>query len=89
MTYPQSAGPGPARTEGMAVAALVCGIASLLFCGLVLGIVAVVLAGNAQSRIAASGGRLGGEGMATVGRILGIIGIVGWVIVIAIYVSSR
>ena len=54
-------------------AALVCGILSLFFAGFILGVIALVLASkeNAAHKTAA--------------RVLGIIGIVGWVIFIFIY----
>jgi hypothetical protein len=50
----------------------VLGICCAIF-GLV-GIVAIVLGRSAQKEIAASGGRLTGEGMAKAGFVLGIIG---------------
>jgi hypothetical protein len=60
--------------------ALVVGIISPILglcCAIIglVGIVAVVLGRNAQKEIAASNGRLTGEGMAKAGVILGIIGI--------------
>lgn len=62
-------------TEGMAIGALVSGIASFVICfaGIVTAVVAVVLGTKALDRIDASGGRLGGAGLAKAGRILGYV----------------
>lgn len=70
---------GPPQNSSKAVAALVVGIVSPILglcCAIIglVGIVAVVLGRNAQKEIAASNGRLTGEGMAKAGVILGIIG---------------
>jgi len=65
--YPQAA-----PTDNQAVVALVLGICSVFCC--FLGPVAFFLGNSALRRIRASGGTLGGEGMAQAGRILGIIG---------------
>jgi hypothetical protein len=70
---------GAPQNSPKAVAALVVGIISPvlgLCCAIIglVGIVAIVLGRNAQKEIAASGGRLTGEGMAKAGVILGIIG---------------
>lgn len=67
-------------TDGGATAALVVGIASLVgafFCspvGLILGIVGLILGLMSRSRIRASGGQRGGDGMALAGAITGGIG---------------
>lgn len=71
----------PAPNEGMAVASLVVGIASLvLSClygiGLLGSPVALVLGRISRRRIDASHGQLGGRGMAQAGFILGIVGTV-------------
>lgn len=71
---------GPPKNSSKAVAALVVGIISPILglcCAIIglVGIVAVVLGRSAQKEIAASGGRLTGEGMAKAGVILGYIGI--------------
>lgn len=68
--------------SGMAVGALVCGIASfpmMLLCGifgLPMPIVAVILGILGKREIASSGGTKTGDGMALAGIILGAIGIV-------------
>lgn len=50
------------------------GIVSLLFCGLLTGIPAIVLGVKARKQIAGSGGRLEGDGTALAGIITGAIG---------------
>ncbi len=64
------------RTEGSAIAAFVVALVGLVVCGVVTGIIALVLANNAQKKIAASGGRLTGSGFVTAARIIAIISIV-------------
>jgi hypothetical protein len=66
---PPAYGPPPPNS-GKAVAALVLGILGLVSCQLA-GVAAIVLGNQATEEIAASGGRLGGEGMAKIGVILG------------------
>jgi hypothetical protein len=79
--YPQApgypgAGPGPAapyvtsRTDGMAVAALICSIAAFLVCPVILAVVALALAHAAGNRIDASGGLKKGEGMVRAAQII-------------------
>jgi hypothetical protein len=68
------------KNDGMAIAALSCGIASIplvLFCfiGGVVGIVALVLGLVSMGRISKSGGYLTGRGMALAGSICGGVGI--------------
>jgi hypothetical protein len=60
----------PPPNSGKAVAALVLGILGVVSCQ-PLGIAAIVVGNQAAEEIAASGGRLGGEGMAKVGVVLG------------------
>ena len=52
-----------AQTSGKAVAILILGIASLLVGCLIPGIVALIMSGGAKREIAASGGRLSGDGL--------------------------
>ena len=74
---PNTFTPAPKQSNGFAVGSLVCGIVSLvmtfftaayypLFVGVVLGIIAIVLAVLAKKK--------GPSGMATAGLVLGIIG---------------
>lgn len=60
----------PPPNSGKAVTALVLGILGLVTCQ-VLGVAAIIVGKQANDEIAASGGRLGGEGLAKVGIILG------------------
>ncbi len=66
----------PQATAGGAVASLVFGILSIPIpmIGLILGIAAIAAGVRAKKRIEHSGGRLGGQGLATAGITLGIIG---------------
>jgi hypothetical protein len=54
----------------------VLGLLSLTCCLSILGPVAFFVGNSSLNRIRASGGTLGGEGLANAGRILGIIGTV-------------
>lgn len=69
----------PARNADGATAALVCGIVGLLCCG-ILSVIAWVQGNKALAQIDASGGTLGGRSNASVGRILGIIGTILWIL---------
>lgn len=66
----------PAPTHGKATTSLVLGIVSLVLCGLLAGIPAMILARQAKREIAESGGRLSGDGVATAGFWTGLIGTV-------------
>jgi hypothetical protein len=59
--------------DSQATLSLVLGIISV-FCCAILGPVAIFIGNASRQRIAASGGTLGGGGLATAGLILGIIG---------------
>ena len=61
-----------ARTNGMAVASLVCGI---LFCGVVTAILAVIFGNIALGKIDESNGAEKGRGLAIAGIVLGWVGI--------------
>jgi ABC-type Fe3+ transport system permease subunit len=63
----------PSQQASSAVAALVLGILSVVLCPLC-GPVAWVLGRKAEQEVDASGGRIGGRGLGTAGKILGIIG---------------
>lgn len=67
---------------------MITGIISLFCCGVVLGPVAIVLSNQAKAEIASTGGMQPGAGQAKAGLILGIIGIVGWVLVIVARVAT-
>lgn len=85
-------GPMVAPTSGKATASLVTGVASLVLswcCGLgIAGIVAIVLGVKARREIAASGGRLKGDGIALSGIVTGAIAVVlGLLILVLIVVA--
>ena len=63
------------QTAPGAVPALVWGIVSLFCCGIITGWVAISYANRAHTAIAMNP-NLGGKGMATAGKIMGIIAIV-------------
>jgi Domain of unknown function (DUF4190) len=82
---PMSAGYAAPRNDGLAIASLIVGIASLVCTvaclGIVLGPTAAIMGFISRQRIASSGGALGGGTLAVVGLVLGIVGFVasvGW-----------
>ena len=84
--YPPVAAP----TSGKATTSLILGIVSLVACGLVAGIPAIILGRQAKREIQESGGRMGGEGVATAGFVTGLIGtilsVLGIIVVIILLV---
>jgi hypothetical protein len=72
---PYYQGPPQQGSSGEATASLILGICGLLICSLICSPLAIMYGKRARRSIAASGGRLGGDGMATAGIILGWIGI--------------
>jgi len=68
------------RTDGLAVAALIIGIVSIVCSvaclGIILGPTAAIMGFISRQRIATSGGALGGGTLAIVGLILGIVGFI-------------
>jgi len=54
---------------------MILGILSLVCCGVITGIAAIVLSQQAKREIAASGGMQTGAGQAQAGFVLGIIGV--------------
>lgn len=87
-TSPDGLYHGPRINAPGATASLVCGIISLLFCGLVFGIIALVQANKAK-RVIAENPTYGGGGMATAGTVLGVIGLVGWAILVMVRLSAH
>jgi len=59
------------KTDGKAIASLVCGIASITVLFILAGIPAIILGHISRSEIRKSAGRLRGEGMALAGLIMG------------------
>ncbi|MFG2130944.1 DUF4190 domain-containing protein [Streptomyces sp. NPDC048751] len=72
------------RTNGMAIASLVCGIVGLFLLNIVLGPLAIVFGAVARRQAA---GRNGG-GMAKAGIILGIVDVVLWLVLLAVAASN-
>lgn len=67
----------PERAEG-ALPSMVCGIVGVVtsclpLTGIILGTIAIVMYVKANRRILASGGKLGGKGMAIAGLVCGIV----------------
>ena len=77
------------RTEGMAVASLVLGIAGFVVCPLICSVLAIAFGTQAKNKIRQDPS-LQGEGMAQAGFILGIVGlaIYGIAIIVAIILSA-
>jgi hypothetical protein len=89
------AGYASARTDGLAIGSLIAGILSLIcfwpFClGILLGPAAGIMGFISRQRIAASGGTVGGGGLALAGLILGVVGFLasaGWAITWIFFVA--
>ena len=77
--------PGVGQRSGKAVTSLVLGIASLVLCGLLLGIPAMIVARQAKREIRESGGQLQGEGMATAGFWTGLVATALSLLVVAVF----
>ena len=78
---PEPSFPQQAQTSGKAIASLILGLASFLFC-LLTGIPAIIFGVLSLSEIGRSGGRIGGRGMAITGIVTGGIGVVGTLILV-------
>ncbi|MFH5208581.1 DUF4190 domain-containing protein [Antrihabitans sp. NCIMB 15449] len=72
------------KTNGMAIASLVCGLAGIALCGLS-SILGIIFGHIAQSQIKRTGEQ--GEGMALAGLILSYIVTVGWIIIWVFYIG--
>ena len=73
--YPQPGYPAGPVTSQNAIIGLVLAVVSWLVCPVVPAIVALVLASKSSQEIAASGGRIGGDGLNTATRIVSWINI--------------
>lgn len=81
----------PPRTDGQAIAALVCGIIGIVACPVIFSIIAIVLGKQSEKKIKESGGVLIGDQMAKAGWILGIVGLilgVVWLVMFGIIMST-
>ncbi len=79
---PPGGGYSMPQTNQKAVWALVLGILSIVACGLLAGIPALIVGGSARKEIAASGGGQTGDGMAKAGVIMGWISVAITVVVV-------
>ncbi|MGB7159863.1 MAG: DUF4190 domain-containing protein [Tepidisphaeraceae bacterium] len=84
--------PPPAKPQGMAIGALVCGILSIVlsclwFVSIPLALVAIILGVIGKGK--AARGEAGGEGMAKTGMILGIVGIALGILLIVIGLATK
>jgi len=76
------------RTEGLAVASLVLGIAGFVVCPLICSVLAIIFGLQAKTKIRQDPS-LQGDGMAQAGFILGIIGLaVGAILLIVIIIAA-
>jgi hypothetical protein len=76
---------GPPKTAGKAIAILVLGISSLVACIGIPGIVALCLAPGAKREIAASQGRLTGDGLIKAGVICSWVSIALVILVVVVF----
>ncbi|MFI5758233.1 DUF4190 domain-containing protein [Streptomyces sp. NPDC051569] len=83
-SYGNSSAPARSRTNGLAIASLVCGIIGLFVFNVILGPVAIVLGAVGLRHSATKGG----AGMAKAGITLGIIDLVLFVVLLAVAASS-
>jgi len=81
--------PRPMGTAKGAVAALVWGILSLTCCGFIGAAFAIYNGSQARYRIRASNGRLGGNGMALAGMVMGIVSICGTILYIFLLATGQ
>jgi hypothetical protein len=72
-------------THGKATTSLVLGIISLVMCGFLTGIPAMILGRQAKREIRESNGQLGGDGLATAGFVTGLIGTI-WTVFVTVLV---
>ncbi|MEU0075943.1 DUF4190 domain-containing protein [Streptomyces sp. NPDC006332] len=79
-----SAASSGSRTNGLAIASLICGIIGLIFFNVVLGPVAIVLGAVGLRQAPAKGG----AGMAKAGIVLGIIDLILFAVLFAVAASN-
>jgi Domain of unknown function (DUF4190) len=76
------------RTSGLATASMVCGIVGLIFCGFILGVIAIILGIVAHANIKQNRHELTGECQATAGIITGSIALVGWILLVILLIVA-
>ncbi|KOG35144.1 DUF4190 domain-containing protein [Streptomyces resistomycificus] len=79
-----SAASSRSRTNGLAIASLICGILGLIFFNVILGPIAIILGAVGMRQAAAKGG----AGMAKAGIILGIVDLVIFAVLLALAASN-
>jgi hypothetical protein len=77
-----------AATPGEATASLVLGIVGIFICPIICSILAIVYGIKAKNMIDASGGYMGGRGVAQAGLVLGIVGMVLYTITLIFYAAT-
>lgn len=83
---PQGGYPQPQqRSNGLAIASLVCGIIGLLIFWFVLSPLAIIFGGIGLSRANRGASH---KGLAMAGLILGIVGLLGYIILVAVVVQN-
>lgn len=85
---PPGMGGYPPQTNQKALWSMILGILSLVLCGILAGIPAIILGSSAQKEIGRSGGMQTGQGMAKAGLILGWISVALTVLVIVVIVIT-
>jgi hypothetical protein len=85
--YPQAYYPPVVPNSGMAISSLVCGITSLMICG-ILGIPAVICGHMALTQIRDSPVPVGGRGMAIAGLVMGYLGVLACIAMIVFLVIA-
>jgi hypothetical protein len=90
----QSAAYVQAPSQGMSIAALICGILSLVLCcmwfgSLPLALVAIVLGHMAISRVNSDPSRSGGKGMARAGLVTGYLGLLASIVMAFFWMQFR
>lgn len=80
----------PTKTDGLAVAGLVCGILGILlgWMYLILPILGIIFGAVGLHRVNNSNGDRGGKRMASAGLVTGIIGVCLWIALFALLIAA-
>ncbi len=76
------------RTDGLAIASLICGIVGLFFLGILLGPLAIIFGAISLNKMAKNPGMYSGKGMAIAGLVIGVVATLLSIILIALIASS-